>query len=177
MPFRYGSFHAQHKLTHLQSQLVNNNANPNSALYSTAVDLNNDPPDPKAENVITAAYTALASLMTSYNGVMCFLVNNGRLVFSLLSPLSWYLEANKRESDKRQALAEQITAASLRDSENILENNLNNNHNTGRKASDPKALAAKQRELYILNGLVSFFYKIFDIEEISIKRLKAKAFR
>lgn len=128
-------------------------------------------PEPRLENIINASFTALASLMSSYSGLMCFLINDGQLVFTLLSPFSWYLQANKRDSDKRQALAEQLTTTSLRESSVAPETQLT------RKTSDPKELQAKQKEICILNGLISFLYKIFHIEEISIEKLKAKALR
>jgi hypothetical protein len=157
VPFTYGPYYMQPKLQHHLNQnysILDNNDSTSS--------------EPKIEAIITASFTALSSLMSSYNGIMCFLVNNGQLLFDLLSPLSWYLSANKRDSNNRQTLAEQFTSTSLSESsENI----------TNRKNSNPKEIQAKQRELFILNGLIGFLYKLFRIEEISIKKLVTKAFR
>lgn len=179
VPFTYGSSYAQHTTRNAAPTTTNNNP------YSSFIDSgSSEGGEPKFESVVTCAFTALGSLMSTYTGVMCFLINDGRLVYDLLAPLSWYLNANKRDADKRQALAEQVTAGSADTSNNAPPPPLQNTNqaapdgnNTSRKNSDPKELMAKQKELFILNGFISFFYKLFSIEEISTKKLIAKAFR
>lgn len=172
VPFTYGPVYTQHKLNQLQQNLNSAYQHSEGQGGGVGVAVGDQVSETKIESVISAAFTALGALMASYSGVMCFLINDGQLVFSLLAPFSWYLEANKRDADKRQSLAEQLTSASLRESFAAPEA-----ANPSRKTSNPKELLARQRELYILNGLISFFYKIFNIKEISIKHLEAKAMR
>lgn len=158
VPFTFGP-NSTHHNTHQQNTI------------DTGMEQASAASEPKIESIIGASMTALCSLLSSYNGMMCFMVDGGRLIKNLLTPLSWYLQTNKREADRRMSLSEVLTGTT------------HSSHSEHGPAQSTKTrtnkldLHVKQRELLIINRLLDMLYKIFNIEEIDTKFLIEKAFK
>lgn len=105
VPLTYGPLYTQHK-----SQ-DNNSA-----------DNNENTTEPKLENILNSVICSLNVLMKSYNGVMCFSVNEAKVIKSLLAPFSWFLESNRREADKQITLIYSATLTTNSNSTNTPNN-------------------------------------------------------
>ncbi len=116
--------------------------------------------EPKITEILSSCSVALLTLLNSYIGLMCFSANESRLLRDLISPLSWFLKSNKRDFLEKEL--NQLSASSSLHS-------LNMNIASNKKLNQIQQIISSQ--LTVLNYLMDFFYKLFDIDEINTKTL------
>jgi hypothetical protein len=111
---------------------------------------------PEFESILTASTNSLRTIFSSYSGIIAFCMNDLENLHSLLSPLNWYINivnhAHKPSCD--QLFAGSFLSCSTKNEEDHLLT---------------RTEEIRQREIKIINNLLSFFYEIFNIVEITEK--------
>jgi hypothetical protein len=153
-PLIYGPSYSTTKINQQETAFIGIQKNKN--------DKNNIENDPKIEKIMNSCYVALNCIFNNFIGMLCFSSNDHENLKILLSPLSWFLKSNKRESEKWYNLAS--TSNSNDDFSISGENKLQANKNQ----------QISYRQLLIIEKLINFLHKLFKIEEINSLDLSEK---
>ncbi len=97
---------------------------------------------------------------------MCFSTNESNLLKNLLSPFSWFIQ-NRSNKNQITSLSNHINLSFTVNTEDLQSNFHKNKLN--------KQQIILLRQMIILNNLIDFFYKLFQIKNVSIKNLLEKS--